>query len=146
VTATSKDGQRGEARIEYTVVAPVVVPAVAPEVAPVVAAAKASTTTTVVAPSDLLVTPKACVSQRKLTIHVVRHLNGMKITSAKVLLAGRVVASLNAPHLIAHLSFAGLTKGAFKVTIVARTSSGSTLTVSMIIHTCASGKGSTARA
>jgi hypothetical protein len=143
VTATSKDGQTGEARIEYTVIAPVVVPVVAPVVAPVVvpvvapviAAAKASSTT-VVAPSDLLVTPKACVSQRKLTIHVVRHLNGMKITSAKVLLAGRVVASLNGPHLIAHLSFAGLRRGAFKVTIVARTSTGSTLTASMIIHTC----------
>jgi len=135
VTATSKDGQTGEARIEYTVVAPVVVPVVAPVVAPVIAAAKASSTT-VVAPSDLLVTSKACVSQRKLTIHVVRHLNGMKITSAKVLLAGRVVASLNGPHLIAHLSFAGLRRGAFKVTIVARTSAGSTLTASMIIHTC----------
>jgi len=139
VTATSKDGQTGEAKIEYTVVAPAVVPVVAPVVvplvAPVVAAAKASSTT-VVAPSDLLVTPKACVSQRKLTIHVVRHLNGMKITSAKVLLAGRVVASLNGPHLIAHLSFTGLRRGAFKVTIVARTSTGSTLTASMIIHTC----------
>ena len=139
VTATSKDRQTGEARIEYTVVAPAVAPVVAPVVvpvvAPVVAAAKASSTT-VVAPSNLLVTSKACVSQRKLTIHVVRHLNGMKITSAKVLLAGRVVASLNGPHLIAHLSFAGLRRGAFKVTIVARTSTGSALTASMIIHTC----------
>jgi len=137
VTATSKDGQKGEARIEYTVVAP------APVVAPVVAAAKASTTT--VAPSDLLITPKACVSRRKLTIHVVRRLNGMKITSAKVLLAGRVVARLSGPHLIAHLSFAGLEKGAFKITIVARTSTGSTVTASIIIHTCVSGKGSNAR-
>jgi hypothetical protein len=54
-------------------------------VVPVVAATKASITT-VLSPSDL-VTPKACVSQRRLTIHVVRHVNGMKITSAKVLLA-----------------------------------------------------------
>jgi hypothetical protein len=84
----------------------------------------------------LLVTPKACVSQRKLTIHVVRHVNGMKITSAKVLLAGRVVASLKRPHLIAHLSFVGLRRGAFKITIVARTSTGGTRTASMIIHTC----------
>jgi hypothetical protein len=151
VTATSKDGQTGEARIEYTVLAPVVPPVVVPVVAPVVApvvtpivppvaapvvAAAKAPTTTVVAPSDLLVTPKECVSQRKLTIHVVRHVNGMKITSAKVLIAGRVVASLNGSHLIAHLSFAGLRRGAFKVTIVARTSTGSTLTASMIIHTC----------
>jgi hypothetical protein len=117
------------------VVPPVVSPVVVPVVAPVAAAAKALSTT-VVAPFDLLITPKTCVSQRKLTIHVVRHLNGMKITSAKVLLAGRVVASLNGPHLIAHLSFAGLGRGAFEVTIVARTSTGSTLTASMIIHTC----------
>jgi hypothetical protein len=152
VTATSKDGQTGEARIEYTVVAtvvppvvlppPVLPPVVVPVLAPVVAAAKAPSTT-VVAPSDLLVKPKECVSQRTLTIHVVRHVKGMKITSAKVLLAGRVVASLNGPNLIAHLSFAGLRKGAFKVTIVARTSTGGTLTASTIIHTCAGGKGST---
>jgi hypothetical protein len=128
VTATSKDGQRGEAKIEYTVVAPVVAPVV----------------TTVKAPTTVPATPKECVSQRKLTIHVARHLNvpaGKKITSAKVLLAGRVVASLHGPHLIAHLSFAGRIKGAFKVTIVARTSTGRTLTVSLIIHTCVSGKG-----
>jgi hypothetical protein len=128
VTATSKDGQTGTATIDYTVVTPVVSAAKAP-------------TATVVAPPELLMTPKACVSRRKLTIHVVRRLKGMKITSAKVLLAGRVVASLSSPHLIAHLSFAGLTKGAFKVTIVARTSSGSTLTASIIIHTCVSEKG-----
>ncbi len=132
VTATSKDGQTGTATIDYTVVAPVVTP--------VVAAAKAPTVT-VVAPPELLATPKECVSRRKLTIHVVRRLKGMKITSAKVLLAGRVVARLSSPHLIAHLSFAGLTKGAFKVTIVARTSTGSTLTASIIIHTCVSEKG-----
>ena len=160
MTATSKDGQHGEAMIEYTVVAPVVppvvvlpvvvppvaVPIIAPGVAPVVVAAKAPTTTTVVAPSDLLATPKECVSQRKLTIHVVKHLNGVRITSAKVLIAGRVVASLHGSNLIAHLSFAGLRRGAFKVTIMARTSTGGTLTASMIIHTCASGKGSAAQA
>ena len=139
VTATSSDGQTGTASITYTVVVPVVPVAPAAVVAPVVAAAKALTTT--VAPSDLLITPKACVSRRKLTIHVVRRLNGMKITSAKVLLAGRVVARLSAPHLIAHLSFAGLEKGAFKITIVARTSTGSTVMASIIIHTCVSGKG-----
>jgi hypothetical protein len=108
-----------------------------------VAPAKVSTTT-VPAPPGLLVTPKVCVSRGKLTIHLTRHLNvppGTKITSAKVLLAGRVVASLNGPHPIAHLSSVGLKRGAFKVTIVARTSTGSRPTVSMIIHTCVSGKG-----
>jgi virginiamycin B lyase len=118
VAAISKDGQRGEARIAYTVLAP----------------PTALTTT---------VTPKVCVSQRKLTIHVRRHLDvpaRTKIKSAKVLLAGRAVASLNGPHLIAQLSFAGLMRGAFKVTIVARTSTGRTRTMSMTIHTCISGK------
>jgi hypothetical protein len=135
VTATSSDGQTGTASITYTVVDPVV--------APVVAAVKAPTTTVPASP-DVLATPRECVSQRKLTIHVAKHLNvpaSTKITSAKVLLAGRVVASLHGPQLIAHLSFAGRIKGAFKVTIVARTSTGRTLTVSLIIHTCVSGKG-----
>ena len=67
-------------------------------------------------------------------------LAGTKIESARVLLANRVVADLRGPRLIAHVNFAGLRKGAFKVRIVAKTSTGRTRTASMIIHTCLSGK------
>jgi hypothetical protein len=70
----------------------------------------------------------------------------VKIKSAEVLLSGRVAAKLKGSSLVAHVSLVGLGKGAFKVTIVARTSTGSTLTASIIIHTCASGKSSTTRA
>jgi hypothetical protein len=141
VTATSRDGQEGTAKISYTVVPPPTASIGYTVIAAPVAVASAQP---VAAPSSLLIAPKACVSQRKLTVHVARHLDvpaGTKITSAKVLLAGRVVASLKGPRPIAHLNLAGMTKGAFKFTIVARTSTGATLTVSRTIHTCISGQG-----
>jgi hypothetical protein len=144
VTATSSDGQTGTASITYTVVAPVVAPVVTPVVVPVVAAAKAPTTPSLASQLGLPST-KACVSARKLTIHVAEHVaqsgRTVKIKSAEVLLSGRVVAKLKGSSLLAHVSLVGLEKGAFKLTIVARTSTGGTLTASIIIHTCVS-KGS----
>ncbi len=145
VTAKSKDGQTGTAEINYTVVvpvvAPVLTPAVVPVVAPAVAAAKAPTTPSLASQLGLPST-KVCVSARKLTIHVAEHVaqsaGTVKIKSAEVLLSGHVVAHLKGSSLVAHVSLVGLEKGAFKVTIVARTSTGSTLTASIIIHTCVS--------
>jgi len=153
VTAKSKDGQTGTAEINYTVVVPVVVPvltpAVVPVVAPVVAAAKAPTTPSLASQLGLPST-KACVSARKLTVHVAEHVSQsggtVKIKSAEVLLSGHVVAHLKGSSLIAHVSLVGLEKGSFQLTIVARTSTGSKLTASIVIHTCASGKGSTPQA
>ncbi len=149
VTATSSDGQTGTASITYTVAAPVVAPVVTPAVAPVVAAAKAPTTPSLASQLGLPST-KACVSARKLTIHVAEHVaqadGTVKIKSAEVLLSGHVVAHLKGSSLVAHVSLVGLEKGAFKLTIKARTSTGGTLTASIIIHTCVSAKGSTTRA
>jgi len=87
---------------------------------------------------------KACVSQRKLTIHVAEHVvqstGAEKIKSAEVLLAGRVVAKLKGSALVAHVSLAGLEKGSFKITVKATTTAGKTLTASSTFHTCASAK------
>jgi hypothetical protein len=87
---------------------------------------------------------KACVSQRKLTIHVAEHVvqstGAEKIKSAEVLLAGCVVAKLKGQALVAHVSLAGLKKGSFKITVKATTTDGKTLTVSSTFHTCTSAK------
>jgi len=87
---------------------------------------------------------KACVSQRKLTIHVAEHVvqstGANEIKSAEVLLAGRVVAKLKGPVLVAHVSLAGLKKGSFKITVKATTTAGKTLTASSTFHTCSSAK------
>jgi 6-phosphogluconolactonase (cycloisomerase 2 family) len=87
---------------------------------------------------------KACVSQRKLTIHVAEHVvqstGANEIKSAEVLLAGRVVAKLKGPVLVAHVSLAGLKKGSFKITVKATTTAGKTLTASSTFHTCRSAK------
>jgi hypothetical protein len=68
--------------------------------------------------------------------HVAQSGGTVKIKSAEVLLSGHVVAHLKGSSLVAHVSLVGLKKGSFKVTIVARTSTGSTLMASIIIHTC----------
>jgi uncharacterized delta-60 repeat protein len=87
---------------------------------------------------------KACLSKRKLTIHVAEHVaqsdGTVKIKSAEVLLGGLVVAHLKGSVLVAHISLAGLEKGAFKITIKATTTTGKTLTASSTYHTCASAK------
>jgi hypothetical protein len=87
---------------------------------------------------------KACLSQRKLTIHVAEHIvqssGAAKIKSAEVLLDGHVVAKLKGADLIAHVSLAGLAKGSFKITVKATTSAGKTLSASSTFHTCAHAK------
>ena len=83
---------------------------------------------------------KACLSQRKLTIHVAEHLTksagNAKIKSAEVLLAGRVVAKLKGSDLVAHVSLVGLTKGSFEITVKATTTTGKTVSASATFHTC----------
>jgi hypothetical protein len=83
---------------------------------------------------------KACLSQRKLTIHIAEHITqptgSAKIKSAEVLLDGRVVAKVTGSNLVAHVSLAGLAKGSFKITVKATTSTGKTLSASSIFHTC----------
>ena len=130
VTAKSKDGQTGEATISYAVVAPT-------------RAAATADSSTVAPVQTTAVTPKVCVSQRDLAIHVARHVilpAGTTIKSAKVLLAGRVVARLAGSDPVVHVTLAGLRRGAFKVTIVARTSTGKTRTAFVMLHTCVSAK------
>ena len=123
VTAKSKDGQTGEATISYAVVAPT-------------RAAATADSSTVAPVQTTAVTPKVCVSQRDLAIHVARHVilpAGTTIKSAKVLLAGRVVARLAGSDPVVHVTLAGLRRGAFKVTIVARTSTGKTRTAVVML-------------
>ena len=87
---------------------------------------------------------KACLSQRKLTIHIAEHLTqstgSAKIKSAEVLLDGHVVAKLKGSDLVAHVSLAGLKKGSFTITVKATTSTGKILSASSIFHTCAHSK------
>lgn len=87
---------------------------------------------------------KACLSKRKLTIHVAEHVlqSGVstKIKSAEVLLAGRVVAKLTGSDLVAHVSLVGFEKGSFKITVKATTTTGKALSASATFHTCARGK------
>jgi hypothetical protein len=87
---------------------------------------------------------KACVSQRKLTIHVAEHIAqagaNTKIKSAEVLLDGHVVAKLKGSDLVAHVSLVGLAKGSFKITVKATTTAGKTLSASATFHTCARSK------
>jgi hypothetical protein len=83
---------------------------------------------------------KACLSQRKLTIHIAEHLTQStgttKIKSAEVLLDGHTVAKVTGSNLVAHVSLVGLEKGSFKITVKATTSTGKTLSASSIFHTC----------
>lgn len=83
---------------------------------------------------------KACLSQRKLTIHIAEHIaqptGTTKIKSAEVLLDGHTVAKVTGSNLVAHVSLVGLEKGSFKITVKATTSTGKTLTASSTFHTC----------
>jgi 6-phosphogluconolactonase (cycloisomerase 2 family) len=87
---------------------------------------------------------KACLSQRKITIHVAEHVRQVsgtsEIKSAEVLLAGRVVAKLKGTSLVAHVSLVGLRKGSFKITVKATTTAGKTLVASSTFHTCVKSK------
>jgi hypothetical protein len=114
VTATSKDGMTATATIEYTVTAPTPTPASA--------------------------RPTACVSARRLAIHLARHLAlpaRARILRTDVWLSGRLLARIAGPDPVAHVSFVGLAKGAYTVTFFARTSAGGLLAGSATYRTCA---------
>jgi hypothetical protein len=138
VTAKSEDGETGTASVTYTVVAPAPVPVAAPVRVAVPVAAAAPLPAAAPAQS-VLVDPKVCVSERKLTIHVARHMNlppGEKIKRARVLVASREVAELYGSDPVVTVSLVGFGRGAFEVFIEAETSAGTTRTMSLVLHTC----------
>lgn len=84
--------------------------------------------------------PVECVSHRKVTVHPAYHLSlpeGVTLKSSTILLKGHVVARLNGPTAFSVVSFAGLRKGPYKVTLVAKLSNAQTRTITIIFHTCA---------
>ena len=83
---------------------------------------------------------RECVSHRKVTVDVADHLRLPPRTTllrSEILLHGRVVATLNGRAKAAVVSFAGLRKGPYKVTLVAKLSNGETLEHTLVFHTCA---------
>jgi hypothetical protein len=87
-----------------------------------------------------VVAPRECVSQRKVTVHVAYHLTGPPGTTlarSKILLRERVVAELSGPTEVTVVSFAGLRKGPYAVTLIATLSNGETRKVTIVFHTCA---------
>ena len=94
--------------------------------------------TTVAVPTEAT-TLKACTSARHISIHVLRHLrltSGVRLVRTEVLLAGRTVARLGGSNPAANVSLVGLPKGAYTVTIIARTSRGRIVRDSMVYRTC----------
>lgn len=131
VTATSADGQSGRATIEYTVAAP------ATTAAPTGSPAPAPLAQPPAKPAPTAA--KACTSQRRLMIHIRRHLavpTHAKIQRVTVLLDGDAVTTVRARGLIAPVSLVGKGAGTFTIELVAQTSTGRTLTSSIVVHTC----------
>jgi hypothetical protein len=131
VTATSRDGETATATIDYTVSSP----------APAAPAETPTATVLQTRAQPVVIPPEACVSGREIMIHVPDHVTlpaGARIVRADVLLGGRVVARLRGANPIARVSLVGLPKGAYAVTIFARTSKGTLVKSSAIYHTCTS--------
>jgi hypothetical protein len=135
VTATSRDGETATATIDYTVSAPALA-------TPVASPAETPTATVLQTHAQpVAIPPKACVSRREITIHVSDHVTlsaGARILRTDVLLANHVVARLLGANPVARVSLAGLPKGAYTVTIIVRTSSGTLVKSSTTYHTCTS--------
>ena len=84
-------------------------------------------------------TSSECVSHRQVTVHVADHLSlpaKAKLLSSEILLRGRVVAKLSGRAKAAVVSFAGLHKGPYKITLVATLSNGEKLSHTIVFHTC----------
>jgi hypothetical protein len=87
--------------------------------------------------------PRECVSRREVTVHVSSHVTpppGTKVVRSKILLRGRVVASLSGPNEVAVVVFAGAPKGTYEVTLVATLSNGGTQRKTLVFHTCIGAK------
>jgi len=87
--------------------------------------------------------PRECVSDRKVTVHVAYHVSlppGTTLVSGEIVLHGRVVARLKGRATAAVVSFAGLRKGPYEVTLVAKLSNGQTRRKTIVFHTCAAPK------
>jgi hypothetical protein len=136
VSATSTDGQAARTTIHYTVEA---LPEPTPPVIPPPAPTSTQPTPAAQPMPATQPTPVACTSKRRLTIHTARHLTvpaHTKIEGVTVLLDGDVVAALRGPHAVATVSLVGRAPGAYTIGLVARTSTGKTLTASILVHTC----------
>lgn len=85
-------------------------------------------------------TPRVCVSDGSVTVNVseLKLPKGVKIEHSEILLHGQVAAKLEGRATAAVLSFAGLPKGRYEVTLVASLSNGKTLRRAMVFHACAS--------
>jgi hypothetical protein len=59
-----------------------------------------------------------------------------RIDGVTVLLDGDAVAELGGPHAATTVSLVGQAPGAYTIALVARTSTGRTLTASIVVHTC----------
>lgn len=129
VTATSRDGLTATATIGYTVLAPEAK----------VAATPSEPTPKATAGQSSAAAPKTCVSAREIAIHLAAHLTlpaGERILRADVLLGGHLVARLDGPNPIAHVSLVGLPKGTYVVTLYARTSTGRLVSATESYRTC----------
>jgi hypothetical protein len=84
-------------------------------------------------------TPQQCVSHRKVTVDVADHVSlppRATLLHSEILLHGRVVARLNGRAQAAVVSFAGLRKGPYQVTLIATLSNGETLKHTLVFRTC----------
>lgn len=136
-TVASGVGQPLGVTISYTATAP---PTTRTVTTP--ASVKATATQVAETPVQPAAAPNACVSLRQIVVHARRHVSlpaGTKIVHTDVLLAGRLVARLRGANPAAQVSFVGMPKRAYTVTILARTSSGKLVKASAIYHTCTSG-------
>jgi hypothetical protein len=84
------------------------------------------------------IAPRECVSNGSVTVHLsdLKLPRGATIEHSEILVGGRVVARLGGSATAAVVSFAGLRKGHYEVTLVAKLSNGKTLRRRIAFHPC----------